>query len=292
MTWFSDATETDDDHQRQGSKAWHRWRTKHIGASEVSAVLGESDFTTPYELFLLKTGQREPVASNWAMRRGTEAEPEIRRLYQQRYDIELTAPVMEYKHWPVLSASLDGYNEEKSLIVEIKYPSKEKHAMALRDEVPPTYRAQLQAQLLVADCTWAHYVSYDGTDIAVVKVEADLNEQRRILDACRDFWACVLTNTPPKGAPVILESETLSVLAENYKRLTKIAEHTEGELKLIRQKLDELVEEDKAEFHGLVLSRTERVGSVQYDKIPELQGVDLNQYRKRPSKVLTIKEKK
>jgi hypothetical protein len=88
---------------------------------------------------------------------------------------------------------------------------------------------------------------------------------------------------------VFLESDTLETLAARYKELDRIAARTDDEMKLIKQKLDELVQEDKAKFYGLSLTRGERVGSVDYGKIPELKGVDLERYRKSPVKVLTIK---
>jgi putative phage-type endonuclease len=273
----------------QGTPAWLKWREGHIGASEVACILGESDFQSAYELWLVKTKQKSGFLGNYATQRGQDAEPKIRALYEEQASIKLTSPVMEYPYWPVLSASLDGYSEEMKLVVEFKYPSKAKHEMAERGQVPATYRAQIQAQLLVSGCQTAHYVSYDGRDIAVVVVKEDKDYQARILAACQLFWGLVETKTPPPGAPVFLESDTLETLAERYKHLDRIANQTDDEMKLIRQKLDELVAEDKAKFYGLSLTRTERIGAVDYAKIPELHGVDLNQYRKSPSKVLTIK---
>lgn len=275
--------------QTQGSPAWHKWRSRHIGASEVSAILGESDFMSAYDLWLIKTGQKEAFKGNWATQRGTDAEPEIRRLYEELYGVKLTAPVMEYPYWPILSASLDGYSEEMVLVVEFKYPSKAKHEMAERGIVPETYRAQIQAQLLVSGCGTAHYVSYNGKEIAVVVVKENKEYQGRILAACQIFWQQVESKTPPAGSPVFLESDTLETLAARYKELDRIAARTDDEMKLIKQKLDELVQEDKAKFYGLSLTRSERQGAVDYGKIPELRGVDLNLYRKSPTKVLTIK---
>ena len=242
-----------------------------------------------YDLWLIKTGQKEAFKGNWATQRGTDAEPEIRRLYEELYGVKLTAPVMEYPYWPILSASLDGYSEEMVLVVEFKYPSKAKHEMAERGIVPETYRAQIQAQLLVSGCGTAHYVSYNGKEIAVVVVKENKEYQGRILAACQIFWQQVESKTPPAGSPVFLESDTLETLAARYKELDRIAARTDDEMKLIKQKLDELVQEDKAKFYGLSLTRSERQGTVDYGKIPELRGVDLNLYRKSPTKVLTIK---
>lgn len=292
MVFLEKATEraaSDTDFQAQGSGAWHDFRAKHIGASEVSAVLEESDFMTPYELWLIKTGQRDGFQGNWATERGKNAEQRIRELYEEKYAVKLTAPVLEYPAWPTLSASLDGYLERAKLVVEFKYPSKEKHALAVNGIVPKTYRAQIQAQMLVAGAESAHYVSFDGSGIAVVEVAADYAEQMRIVAACMSFWELVMTKVPPAGAPVFLESDTLETLAEQYTKLNRILFHTESEMLLIRQKLDEIVEEDKAKFYGLTLTRTERIGAVDYNKVPELRGVDLDAYRKSPIKVLTIK---
>ena len=252
-------------------------------------MLGESDFMTPFQLWKIKTGQAEPVKTNWAMQRGTDAEPEIRRLYEELYNVRTTAPVMEFSQWPILSASLDGYSEELGILAEFKYPGQAKHEMAMRGEVPKTYKAQIQAQLLVSGCDTAHYVSYNGKSIAVVVVKPDPLMQGRILDACKEFWECVQTKTPPPGSPVILESETLDILSARYKTLVRIADQTDAEIKLIRQKLDEMIEEDKAKFNGISFVRSEKKGSIDYDKVPELKGVDLEQYRKSPSKVLTIR---
>ena len=286
MSWLTESNE-----QVQGSKAWHEWRSRHIGASEVSAILGESDFMSAHDLWLLKTGQAAPFAGNWATRRGQDAEPEIRGLYETRYGVTLVSPVLEFPEWPVLSASLDGYSKDHGVVVEFKFPSKQKHEQAELGEVPKTYIAQIQAQLLVAECDTAHYVSYNGKEIAVVEVKADKEIQKRILSAAQVFWEYVEKKIPPPGGPVILESETLETLATRYKELDKISTQTEMEMKLIKQKLDELVETDSASFYGLHMHRIMRKGAVDYAKIPELKGVNLEQYRKGDTKVLTIRVK-
>lgn len=275
----------------QGSREWHKFRLNHIGASDVPVIMGESDFMSPYDLWLIKTGQKESFAGNWATKRGQDAEPEIRKLYEEMYSVKTTAPVMEWPVWSVLSASLDGYSEELGIVAEFKYPSQAKHEMAMRGEVPKTYRSQIQAQLLVSGCDTAHYVSYNGKSIEVVVVKADKDVQNLIVEKCREFWSRVVDKTPPPGSPVILEGETLETLAKEYKRLHKIQESVKDQLDMIRKKLDEIVPDDKAEFFGVVLIRSDRIGPVDYSKIPELAGVDLNKYRSIPRPTLTLRIK-
>lgn len=274
----------------QGSLEWLAWRKNHIGASDVPVILKESDFSTPYELWQVKTGRREGFQGNWATERGRKAEPEIRRLYEELYNVKLTQPVAVYDHWPVLSASFDGYSEEMKLIAEFKYPSEAKHALAVKGFVPPTYVSQVQAQMLVAGVDTCHYVSYNGKEIAVVVVKADKQKQEEILEKCKEFWSFVENDSQPEGSPAKPTSHTLEILAKRYKELLHISSNLKEEMEMIKNRISDIIPDNKAEFYGLSLSRSTRAGAVNYAAIPELAGVDLEQYRKSPVETLTIRE--
>ena len=57
---------------------------KGIGASEAAAVLGIDPYTTPYELWMLKTGRMEKDVSNKeAVIMGNMLEPVIAKRYSQ-----------------------------------------------------------------------------------------------------------------------------------------------------------------------------------------------------------------
>jgi predicted phage-related endonuclease len=64
----------------QGSQAWLDYRLKMRNASETAAVLGESPWMTPYQLWLLKTG-RSTTKATAAMQHGTDMEPAARAAY-------------------------------------------------------------------------------------------------------------------------------------------------------------------------------------------------------------------
>ena len=103
----------------QGSPEWHEHRRKHRNASETPAVLGVSPWTTPYELWQIKTGRAPQPEVTAAMAHGTQLEPQAREAYEA-----LTGHVME----PLVlvegeySASLDGITLGGELICEIKCP--------------------------------------------------------------------------------------------------------------------------------------------------------------------------
>jgi putative phage-type endonuclease len=285
MNWLLDE---DKNAQVQRSSEWHEFRRKHIGASDVPAIMNECDFKKPLDLWLVKTKRKEPFAGNFATQRGIDAEPAIRKLYEELMGVPLEAPVLEFKEWPVLSASLDGLNREAEIVVEFKYPSAEKHKQAVLGKVPKTYAAQLQAQMLVTGYDTAHYVSYDGTDIAVVVVKEDKEYQARILEECKKFWNYVETDTEPPSEYIELTGADLELMAKEYISVVS----TINELK---EKQDELkkailakTEASKAKFYGLRLLRTSRKGAVDYSKVKELSGVDLEVYRKPSITVETL----
>ena len=65
----------------QGSPAWHAHRAQYRNASETAIVMGESPWQTPYQLWELRTGRRQPEV-NAAMARGTALEPQARAAYE------------------------------------------------------------------------------------------------------------------------------------------------------------------------------------------------------------------
>jgi len=102
----------------QGSAEWLEHRKHYRNASETAAVMGESPWVTPYQLWELRTNRREQE-TNYAMRRGSSLEPAARATYEA-----LTGCVMQLR--VVVdgdySASLDGITFDESMIVEIKAP--------------------------------------------------------------------------------------------------------------------------------------------------------------------------
>lgn len=188
---------------KQGSKEWRTWRGKGLGASDAPAVMGDSPWTSRFELWLEKTGLgTRPPANEYqiaAMRRGNELEPVARSLFEKKMGKLFPSVSGEHSDYPFMRASLDGYNEELNAMLEIKAPNKIDHAKALAGKVPDKYVAQLQMQFLVSGSEKAFYVSYDGKDsLAVVEVVPDVVYLPRLQDELISFWNLVQTKTPPE----------------------------------------------------------------------------------------------
>ena len=103
---------------KQGSAEWLAYRLTMRNASETAAVLGVSPWSTPYQLWLLKTGRRQQTVTP-AMQHGTNLESAARAAYEEQTGTIMQPLVLQDGAY---SASLDGMTLEGDLIVEIKCP--------------------------------------------------------------------------------------------------------------------------------------------------------------------------
>ena len=181
----------------QGSPEWHAHRAQYRNASETAIVMGESPWQTPYQLWELRSGRRQPEV-NAAMARGTALEPQARAAYEV-----LTGHVMQ----PLVlvegdySASLDGLTFEGDLLLEIKCPVKGKDSVlwqqVAQGEIPAHYRWQLEHQFLVSKATQGHLYVFDGTDGILLEVTPCPDRWQAIHDAWNGFMECLRTDIPP-----------------------------------------------------------------------------------------------
>ena len=100
----------------QGSPEWLAYRLAKRNASESAAVLGLSPWTTPYQLWLIKTGRLVQAVTH-AMQRGTDLEPAARLAYEEQTGLVMQPQVLERGAY---SASLDGLDLDGELVLEIK----------------------------------------------------------------------------------------------------------------------------------------------------------------------------
>lgn len=287
--------------QKQRSEEWLKWRKGKIGASEIGVLAGFEDFKTVQELFEEKTGRREPFTGNWATKRGTEAEPKIRELYEAKTFTSLSSPVMEYGRWPVLIASLDGLTSCGSKVVEFKYPSRAMHAVAQSALIPEKYYPQIQIQMLISGAICCDYVSYDGTDIVVVPGYYDEKYAMELVDRAMRFWDAVLKYqhgdeltwnlhrmNPPKHVSESYES-VLSVVNE-WAEKTFALKQLQAQVELLKSKIESHMEDKDSDNVGpFMMKWSYRKGNVDYSKIEVLKTIDLDSYRKEDIKMLQIK---
>lgn len=174
-------------------------RRTGIGGSEVAAILGESRFSSPFDVWLSKT-QGWVLPETEDMRRGTFLEDGIARWYAQRYGVEgkLMEPgTLRHRGREVALCTPDRIvGGLARRLVSIKCPRRKGDAWGEpgTDAVPPEYVLQLQWEHAVCGTygTLAdemHLAALIDGDLAVYVVRADLELQEWMLEAAERWWA-------------------------------------------------------------------------------------------------------
>ncbi len=267
----------------QGTSEWFTHRRKYRNASETPAVMGLSPWMTPYGLWLERTGrQQRPVTG--AMRRGLELEPAARAAYEKLTGLVMEPLVLTEGEY---SASLDGITLEGDLVLEIKCPVRGRdsalwQAVEAR-ELPEHYFWQVQHQLMVAGAALAHVFVFDGERGILVEQKP----QPERWEAIRHDWDAFMQHIIEDTAPPLSKRDTRErndsawkTAAETYLRVKQEAEHSAAALDEVKAALVALTSHPSESGCGVSVSQFLKKGAVDYKKVPQLKGVDLEAYRK------------
>lgn len=218
---------------QQNSKEWMSWRGKGLGASNAPTIMGVSPWCSPFELWLDMTGIKpRPQAAEFAVRamvRGTNLEPEARKLFEKEQGVSFPALSASHEEYEYIRASFDGYNAERNEIVEIKCPGKVDHDKAKNGRVPDKYFPQLQQQFLVSGAKKGWYVSWDGKGSLIsIPVFPDEKYLLELQASLMLFWDCVQQRRSPD-----VSQKDIAKLLEEQKDLLQQAEKINSVLELL-----------------------------------------------------------
>lgn len=302
------------EHQ-QTSRELSKERAGRITASAVAAFMGLSPYTTPEQAMRRMVreyfGAPSEFEGNIATRHGHDHEQEaLDALAAYTGTPFLPAPFIAYDvDGMKLGASPDAFVDagEVVFLVEIKAPfSKRNDFIVAREylESRPDYQVQVQFQLMVVDKqktvfgTW----TFKGVDAVIV----DRNEEQcqHILQAIRPHWErfVEIINDPAKAAPFLEEvkkpeieertDEDFTATAAKYLAAAESLKELEKYVDQLKATLLVMADGHQCKGGGLVISKSERKGAVDYAAIPELAGVDLEPYRKAAVVAWSLKAEK
>lgn len=173
----------------QGSEAWREWRHKGIGASDASTIMGENRFKSAAQLLQEKRGPARDFGQNAAMARGTELEPEARRLYVAKTGRDVRPACLQSTRYDWLRASLDGLAINHDAVVEIKCGQSAYRTASQTRSVPDYYYGQMQHILAVTGLDsldfWCYWPGYPASLIPVPRNVAYIE---RLLNKELEFW--------------------------------------------------------------------------------------------------------
>lgn len=282
----------------QGSPQWHAFRAGGIGGSEIASVMNRNPYQTAYQLWQIKSGAKQApdLSDNYAIKRGHALEPMARAIVNERLAANFQPCIFQSLEHSFLKYSSDGFDSARNELIEIKALGEKNHLIVKETQAPLSYYMdQCQWSLMITGCSKIHFVSYCQSfpePIVMIEVLPDPKWQAEQLAAAIKFWKLVETKTPPE----LSDADFLDISCETFGKITaefilksSQLKQLESELELLKDQIKKIAAGRNIIGNGIKAYTSARKGAVDYAKIPELAGVDLEKYRKPDSEIVYIK---
>jgi len=196
--------ESDDD--------WLGFRTKGVGGSDVAAIMGISAYRSPVEVWMEKTGRKQPadLSDKEAVEWGNRLESIIRDKFAEMHPEFIVSEgnaTFVSKERPWAHANLDGMVRDANGdwgVLEIKTVGKNREG-DWADGVPDYYMTQVTHYLSVTGWSFAYVAALIGGQHYVEhRVDRDEEDVRLVNGAVDSFWKeCVEKDALPQivGTP-------------------------------------------------------------------------------------------
>lgn len=271
----------------QNTQEWEQFRQQKIGASDAPIIMEVSPWKTPFQLWLEKTGQ-STASQNQHMMRGHALEETARTAFERTTNLIVFPRVVQSREHEWMIASLDGIDMDGKILVEIKCAGEADHVLAKQGKIPEKYYPQLQHQLAVTEISKGYYYSFDGSEGVIVEVDHNPEYINKLIESEKKFMECMQTFSAPSLTTKdynFRDDLTWNERAQKWLQKKRELENIEQVEKMLRNELIELACNQSSQGGGIRLTLSTRKGTVDYRTIPCLKEIDLEIYRKPPSKV-------
>lgn len=211
---------------------WLEERKKSLGGSDVGAVLGMSEYSSPYTIWAEKTGKIPSFEGNEWTRLGNDLEGYVAQRFTEASGLKVINDTTTWRNdkYPHLHANFDRRVVGMKAGVECKLTSELNARKYKNGEFPDRFYAQCVEYLCVTEFErWYLAVLIYGKGIKIYQmtrienddvpewceasVYVDDGEIEALANATGDFWNdYVLTNTPPMADGSDSTSETLRTI--------------------------------------------------------------------------------
>jgi putative phage-type endonuclease len=276
---------------QQGTPEWHRWRQGGIGGSDMPVLFGVSRFKTKHQLWLEKQGlaKSDDGKNGYIKAQGHKREIVLRAYACDILGEPLAVTCIE-GDLPWQRVSVDGITSDLGVSVEAKLMKRDAF-IELRDHgiIPGEYAPQVRHQLETSTTPRALFVGVNDALDEKAHTFLDLNHrQLRDLDTVdrgNAFWRQVQDGEEPEPdeTEIVRLTDAEAVAIAEQLRVAKeyIAKH-EAERDAAIEKLRALAGENRKVIVGpATITRFWKKGNVDYKKVPQLAGVDLEAFRKK-----------
>jgi len=279
----------------QGTPEWLAYRLNGVGGSDIASIIGsEGAFKNRTEVMMEKLGHTKELSEfqKKLFQDGHEWEAIVRdQMGVQGF--AFNPEVVQCSFNDRFFASLDGLDVDREMILEVKSVSNFEKFKAYVENPPAHYITQCQWQML---CTGLHTTLLAFVcqgEVAAVEVHANPDAQAKLIVEADKFLEDLdKVRSGAMPAPIQQVSgpdmEKLFELKSASVEASKALEYLDGQIKALAEKILADHEATHIQSPFITVQWCEREGSVDYKKIPELEKIDLNQYRKKPTKFLKV----
>lgn len=191
-------------------------RVHGLGASDLAAVLGYDPYTTPYDVWALKTGRISPPDENPAMKAGKRHQPTVLAYYNDTPGRDAAlhdVPVMYSIAGPLLWATPDAIDDSQGRLVELK-TTEIWNKDDWTDDAPIRHRVQCNIQRYAMghsgvwmDDTIVLAVLIGLSDYREYEVPYDADWARDCIAYAKEWWfRHVVGDVPPDVTPRDIET--------------------------------------------------------------------------------------
>ena len=217
---------------------WLISRRRGIGGSDVAKVLGLSKYSSPYQIWMDKTGKIEidtsetSEAAYW----GQQMEELVAKEFEKRTgkNVRVSNKIYFHKDYPFLLANVDRVVVGEDAILECKTASEYLKDSWADDEIPIAYLAQVQHYLNVLNKNKAYIACLIGGNKFVWKeIQRDDELIEQMTERLVDFWKNnVLADVAP---PVDGNESTTEFISKLYSK-----DYLDNSIELNAQQIQDL----------------------------------------------------
>lgn len=238
------------------TKMWHEMRHYSVGASDLSALTGNSLYKNALGLWHNKLrhpelGKSEEESKALIFDWGHNAETFLRKAVVARPEfagcrILVDPMVFGSAKFPCMTCNLDAvlaWPDGHYSLVEFKAPTPYKKSYYENNAVPDDYYDQIQGQMMLLNVDDAYLVAlFDRDSITVSHVVRDLDHEMNLAKISAEFWSDLEADVPPAI------NGSGDVIIETMKRYGPHANAKEPVFKLDEDEFAQLL--DEASFYN------------------------------------------
>lgn len=194
---------------------WLSIRRGSIGGSDAGAIVGLSEYASPYSVWADKTGRIPPKEDNEAMRQGRDLEEYVARRWAEATGkkVRRENAILKNPAYPFAHANIDRWVIGENAGLECKTTSVLNLKKFKAGVFPEQYYAQCVHYMAVTGADrWYLSVVVLGKEFMHFCLERDQEEIDALMSAEKDFWHYVEANEPPPVDGLDATKETLNAM--------------------------------------------------------------------------------